>query len=414
MFGTLTQKYKNRAQYPYQFWLLFWGVLINRASVSMLWPFLTIYMYQKLGVPLTTVTLLLTVRAIAGIISTTIVGSVMDRFGRKRAMVFSLIASAGVFIGMAVADTLQAWVVLLALHGMVLPIFNIGVNTMVADLVESGQRAPAYALIRMISNTGIAVGPVVGGALALISFELIFLITAVVYVVLSVLVSVLIHETLPKQKRKRDEPAENSGYGFILRDRFFLGFCAAYFLVLMGYTQAFSLLPVYVSENFGLLSNEYSLLITVNAGMVVFFQYAITHFTVRYRAQPVILIGAVIYAVGLFSVALGFRLPHFMLSMAIITLGELIINPTATTLVADRAPTTMRARYLGIFSLGYPVASGIGPVIGGYLNDTVAPVAIWYGAGIMAIVGVFGFMLVARQFSDARQLECAAYAGGAD
>lgn len=396
MFDILTKR-KNNATYPRQFWLLFWGVFVNRASVSMLWPFLTIYMYQKLGVPLTTVTLLLTLRAVFSIASTSIVSPLMDRVGRRGAMIFSLVASAFVFMGMAAADSLPVWAILLAAHGVVLPIFNIGVNTMVADLVDTEHRAPAYALIRTISNAGIALGPLVGGALAIISFELIFLMTAFVYVILAVLVTWLIRETMPEQDpNKANEPGQG-GYGFILRDKTFIVFMAVYTLTLMAYTQIFSLLPVYVSENFGLRENEYSLVITVNAAMVVFLQYAVTRITVKFPPYIMISLGAAIYSVGIFSIGWGYALPHFLISMAIVTLGELIINPTATTMVADIAPTAMRARYMGIFSLGYPVSSGIGPVIGGLLNDYVAPQAIWYGGGLMALIGAVGFALIARQ-----------------
>ncbi len=35
------------AGYPRQFWLLFWGMPINAAGGSMIWPFLTIYMRQQ-------------------------------------------------------------------------------------------------------------------------------------------------------------------------------------------------------------------------------------------------------------------------------------------------------------------------------------------------------------------------------
>ena len=107
-------------------------------------------------------------------------------------------------------------------------------------------------------------------------------------------------------------------------------------------------------------------------------------------------LGAMIYAVGLFSFAFGSELWHFMLSVGIVTIGELIVVPTATTLVANLAPDNMRARYLGLLSLGYPIGSGIGPVIGGFLNDAIAPVAMWYGAGMMAVIGTIGFFVLSH------------------
>lgn len=383
--------------YPRAFWILFWGVGINRITASMIWPFLTVYMYQTLDVPLTTITLLFPLRAISSILSTAVVSPIMDKTGRKGMMIFGLIASGLVFLAMTVATTLPAWALVLLAFGAVLPIFNIGVNTMVADIVPQPDRAPAYALIRTISNAGIAIGPVIGGLLAIISFQLVFALTGLSYMVLAVLTFAFVPETIPDNPESGRTGLLAGGYGVMLRDTQLVWFMGIFFLLLMAYAHMFALLPVYVSENFGLREDQYSLMLTVNAGMVVLCQYAITRFTERFDDYSVITLGALVYALGLFSFALGSNLWHFMLSVSVVTLGELIVVPTATTLVANIAPNNMRARYLGILSLGYPIGSGLGPVIGGFLNDTVAPVAMWYGAGTMALAATMGFAVLTYQ-----------------
>ncbi|MEL6403334.1 MAG: MFS transporter [Chloroflexota bacterium] len=394
MFGFLRKRKRDAISYPREFWILFWGVGINRVTASMIWPFLTVYMYMTLDVPLTTITLLFPLRAISSVLSTAVVSPIMDHTGRKGMMIFGLIASGLVFFAMAVATTLPIWALILFAFGAVLPIFNIGVNTMVADIVPQADRAPAYALIRTISNAGIAIGPVVGGILAVISFQLVFVLTGLSYLVLSVLTFFFVPETIPDNPDSKRGGLLSSGYGFLKDDMRFVWFMGIFFLLLMAYAHMFALLPVYVSENFGLREDQYSLMLTVNAGMVVFFQYAITRFTERFDDYYVMTLGASIYAMGLFSFVLGSELWHFMLSVSIVTLGELVVVPTATTLVANIAPDNMRARYLGVLSLGYPIGSGLGPVIGGYLNDTFAPVAMWYGAGTMALVATMGFVLL--------------------
>jgi MFS family permease len=399
VFGILR---KPKGQYPREFWLLFWGVFINRTSASIIWPFLTVYMYQKLGVPLATVTLIMALPAIFGTLSTTIVSSIMDKVGRKGAMIAGLIGSSLVFLGMAYANGLPFWIILIALHGTFIPIFNIGVNTMVADMIPPTERNSAYALIRSISNAGIAIGPIIGGMLSTISFELAFIVTSIAYAVLIVLSHFFLSETKPEsEKPKRGIGLRD--YADILQDRHFVYFLGIYFLVLMAYSHIFSLLPVYMNENFGLQGNQYSLTVTVNALMVVFLQYGVTKFTSRFGDFPMIITGALLYGLGLFSVAFGSVLWHFMLSMAILTLGELVISPTATTLVANIAPENMRARYLGLFALGNSIGSGFGPVIGGFLNDAIAPVAMWYGAATMAILGAVAFFLLAQSWQE-RQL----------
>ncbi|MEM9951427.1 MAG: MFS transporter [Chloroflexota bacterium] len=404
MFGFIGKRKIGDVRYPREFWLLFWGVFINRVTASMIWPFLTVYMYQTLGVPLTTITLLFPLRAISSIISTAIVSPIMDKAGRKGVIIFGLIASGLVFFAMAFINTLVAWAILITVFGAVLPIYNIGVNTMVADLIPQERRAPAYALIRTVSNAGIAIGPVIGGILAVMSFELVFVMTGLSYLILAVLTVFFITETIPKNINTTDNILTTGGYGFIFQDLRFLSFMGMYFLILMAYAHMFSLLPVYVSENFGLAENQYSLMITVNAAMVVFLQYIVTKQTEKFADFPVMTFGTLFYVIGLFSFAFGSELWHFMLSVGIVTMGELIVMPTATTLVANLAPDNMRARYLGLLSLGYPIGSGIGPVLGGFLNDAVAPVAMWYGAGTMAAIGAIGFFILTRIWDDKRKV----------
>jgi MFS family permease len=66
----------------------------------------------------------------------------------------------------------------------------------------------------------------------------------------------------------------------------------------------------------------------------------------------------------------------------------------------------MRGRYMGMYGLTWGVAMGIGPVLGGTLNDQVAPVAIWYAGlafGAVALIGfvVLGWLLPRRDPSPA-------------
>ena len=84
--------------------------------------------------------------------------------------------------------------------------------------------------------------------------------------------------------------------------------------------------------------------------------------------------------------------------MLILTVGELMIMPTSSTYVALLAPADKRGRYMSLFGLTWSLASGIGPVFGGVLNDNLAPQAIWYGGALVGFVGVLGFILMAWRY----------------
>ena len=76
--------------YPRQFWLMFWGMLISTIGTSMIWPFLMIYVSERLHLPLTAVASLMTLNAAMGLVSSFIAGPLIDRVGRKWVMVVSL------------------------------------------------------------------------------------------------------------------------------------------------------------------------------------------------------------------------------------------------------------------------------------------------------------------------------------
>ena len=72
--------------YPSQFWLLFWGMLVSTTGMSMIWPFLVVYISEELTLPLTTITSLITINAVMSLSSSLIAGSITDKIGRKWAM----------------------------------------------------------------------------------------------------------------------------------------------------------------------------------------------------------------------------------------------------------------------------------------------------------------------------------------
>jgi MFS family permease len=389
------------ANYPRSFWFIFWGMLINASGASMVWPFLTIYLRTRLDVPLTSVALLLTINAVAGLGATFVAGPAVDRIGRKSAMLSSLAVSGGMLLTMSTADTYTQWVAIMAAYGAFSPLLRVGGNAMVADLVDADQRSEAYALLRTISNLGVAIGPSIGGFVASASYRYVFYLGAVAHLIYALLLLGFVRETLPPDAHLK-QPQASRGYGPVFRDGAFLGFSAVYTLSGLGYSLMMVLLPVYAYENFGVLEKQYGFIMATNAAMVVLLQYAVTRITSRYRALPVLAVGSLFYALGVGSVALGRGFPAFWLSMIVLTIGEMIMIPTSTALTADLAPADMRGRYMGIYSLAWGVGVGVSPVIGGLLNDAIAPVAIWYFGLTMGLLGAAGFVSLNRAIPSVR------------
>lgn len=396
---------KTIAEYPFQFWILFCGRFIGSAGGSLVWPFLTIYLRQRLNLPLTTVGFLFAISSGVGLFSQAIWGSVVDRFGRKLAMVVGLLNEIMVMVGLALLGSLEAYAVLIALSGLIEPASRIGSDAMIADLVEADKRAGAYALLRMMSNAGVAIGPAVGGFLAATSYFLSFSTAAATASVVLLLTIFLVKETKPELPEVEEEEVYRpaGGYGYILRDLYFLAFCGASILLLMAYQPFLQILPVYMKEGFGIAESGFGMIMATNGLMIVFFQFAVTRVTERYPDTYVMAVGAFFTGLGALAAALSNNFWLFLLAMIIITIGELIWAPTSIAFVAKVAPIDMRGRYMGVYGVAGGIAWGIGPITSGYFYDNIAPVSIWYLALVLGMVCTLAFGFIGKMASLARQ-----------
>jgi MFS family permease len=379
--------------------------MISTVGSSMIWPFLMIYVNRRLNLPLATATTLMSVNAICGLVFAFIAGPVTDRLGRKWVMAVSLAANGLGYLMMSQANSFTAFVFIMAWNGSVQPMYRVGADAMMADLIPPEKRVEAYSLLRTSNNVGVALGPAIGGFIASSSYTIAFILAAAGLITYSLLVTFLAHETLPQRARVLAQlPERMGGYDRVLKDRKFVVFSLNYTLTQICAALIWVLLGVYAYQNFHVSESQYGFIPTTNALMVVFFQLIITRISKRYPSLRVMAVGTLFYALGVGSVAFGQGFWGFWLSMVIVTIGELITTPTATTLVANLAPADMRGRYMSIYGLTWGAAAGIGPVVGGLLSDNFGPVFTWYGGLVIGLISALGFIVMARSFSKPKTM----------
>lgn len=389
---------KNK-QYPRQFWLLFWGMLLSTIGSSMIWPFLMVYASERLNLPLTQTATLVTLNSAASLVMTFAAGQVTDRLGRKMVMVFSLLANAVVYIFFSHANTYIEFAIVMIILGASNPLYRVGADAMMADLIEPEKRADAYSILRMSNNAGIAIGPAVGGFLAAVSQYLAFYIAATGLFLYGMLVLLFARETLPGRGAAREVLRERwGGYDRVLRDWPFITTVINITFGLITASLMWVLLPVYATQQIGIPKHLYGFIPTTNALMVVVFQVLITQWTKKHPPLRMLALGMLFYALGVGSVVLGTGFWGFWTSMVIITIGELIIVPTSSTFVANLAPADMRGRYMSIYSLTWSLSIGTGPLLGGFLSDSFGPSATWFGGFLIGLISTAIFFLIEQTY----------------
>ena len=385
-------------QYPRQFWLMVTGIVISTAGGSMIWPFLLIYASGKLNLPLSTVATLISINAGTGLFASFLAGTLADKVGRKAVMVFSLAMNGIAYLFLMRAETYPQFVTLMVFIGLSNPLYQVGADAMLADLIPSEKRTDAFAINRIASNSAFALGPAIGGFLASNSYNLAFYGAAAGFLSYSLLLFFLAHETLDKTlsagtiNSLAPQPKGADGYVRVFRDKGYMAFVALMAIGLIAPTMVWILMPVYAKTNFGLPEALYGWIPTTNAIMCVFVQFSVTQITRRHRTLPVAATGMLIYALSVGSVALMTGFWGFWLSMVLLTFGELIVVPTASKYVADTAPADLRGRYMSIYWLGWGLARTLSPLIGGFINDRIAPQAIWIGGLLIGLTSTFGLI----------------------
>ncbi|MEL7626873.1 MAG: MFS transporter [Anaerolineaceae bacterium] len=381
-------------RYPIQFWLMFFGLIISSTGTTMVWPFLTIYASDKLLLPLAAVTSLMTFNSVSGFVSSVVAGSLVDRFGRKGMMVIGLFGMALVYLGYIFAQDYWQFALLMLLSGSFNPLYKVGTEAIVADMIPQEDRTQAYSLIRMGRNVGVALGPILGGIVLSRSYTIGFLSAVVALVIFGLLTIFFLKETLVHEEGKSHESLRDQlkVVGQALKNKAFTRMVGSFTLMEICATLMWVVLAVFIKQNYGITESQYSWIPTTNALMVIFLQVAITRITQKHSPTKVMPIGASFYPAAMLLVAISGSFWGFLLAMVVMTFGELITAPTATAYVANLAPADQRGRYLGFFGLSWYVALSIGPMGAGFLSDNINIHAPWYAGAIVGIIAVISFL----------------------
>jgi MFS family permease len=395
---------KARREYPRQFWLLFWGLLISTIGSSMIWPFLMVFVSKRLTLPLTAAASIMAFNSFAAVVFTFVAGPVTDKLGRKGVMVVSLLGNGLVYLLYLNASTYWQFAVAATLAGTFNPLFRVGADAMLADLIPEHNRIDAYSLLRLSNNLGVAIGPAIGGFLASSSYTIAFLCATTGMVTYGLLMLVTGKETIPTKtiavEQQQPVSRKFGGYPDIFRDRPYVLFIVIFTMIQICAAFVWILLSVYSNQQFGMPESQYGFLPTLNGIMIVLMQLWITDRTRRRTTFSMMALGSAFYGIATFSIAFMTGLWGFMASMFVMTIGEMILMPTSSTFAANMAPADMRGRYMSLYTLTWAISTGVGSILGGFLSDALGPKSIWYGGGVIGLISVIGFMALKTLYKN--------------
>ena len=364
------------------------GIAINRMG-SFLAIFLILYL-THLGYSPSRSGIVLTAFGVGSIVGVYGGGRAADRFGPRRVIVVPMLLS-GVAVGaLAVERAYLPLLVTSALAGAFTQAYRPAASSMIAQLTPARSLVTAAAASRLAINIGATVGPLIGAAVAVRSYTLVFVINAATCLFFGLVALIALPET---GGARHAEPAGTAGQpsaAGMLTDWRYLLFLAAGFATALAEVQYQVILPLQLIAD-GASTTLYGAVIALNGALVILLELPLTRFVQRLPMRVVIAVGDLLIGVGLASFGLAEAAWAFMLAALIWTAGEIVSGPSANAYPALAGPPNLRGRYIGAFSACQATALAIGPVIGTTLFQAYGRSAwlLCAALGAVALVGAW-------------------------
>ena len=387
------------AEYPRTFWTLVVVTFIDKLGGFLLFPFFALYITKKFDVGMTEVGILFALFSISSFFGSFIGGALTDRIGRRSMIIFSLLTSAFSTLAMGFVSSLQAFYVIAIVSGIFTDTGGPAYNALVGDLLPEEKRATGFGILRVAFNVSAAIGPAVGGLLAARSYLALFIIDAVISTIVAVIVFFTIPETKPELKPGVEQETMKqsfAGYFRVFRDGAFVLFMLASMLAWMTYMNMNTTLGVYLRDAQGISEAGYGSLISLNAILVVLFQFWITRKLEKYPSMLMMAAGTLLFTFGFVMYGVFDNYTWFIIAMVFITIGEMVTVPIANAEVINFAPEDMRGRYGAVYGLAWMLPSMVGPYLAGLLMDNFNPDWLWYACGILGTLATVSFLSLHR------------------
>lgn len=362
---------------PRSYWAIWAGILVNRIGGFVV-PFLALYLTQRLGMAVAEAGALVSLYGLGAVGAGPVSGLLADRLGRRAALLSSLVGGALFTACIPFVKGPGPLGALVLATGFVGEMYRPAAQAVVGDVVPREDRVRAFGILYWGVNLGVAIGLVLAGVLADVSFTLLFLGDAATSLAFAFVVWRHVPESRP------DVPPEGirealRGLVAPLRDAVFRPFLLLHFAFAVIFFQFQLGLPVDMASH-GVSPAGFGSLMALNGVVIVVLQPLVAGRIGRVDGARAMAVGTALIGIGFGMNALHHSMAWYALAIVVWTLGEIGYLPVASTLPADLAPPALRGRYQGAYSLSWALAFTVAPALGAVVLDRLGAGALWGGS----------------------------------
>jgi DHA1 family multidrug resistance protein-like MFS transporter len=379
------------------------GLAVLLAATFLTWagffvvvPLIAVHYVDGLGWAASSVGLVLAVRQFMQQGSTTLSGALADRLGAKGLICAGMLVRAIGFAMMAFADTyplLMLSAIVAALGG---GLFESPKAAAIAALTTEESRRRFYSLAGVIAGIGVAIGTQLGALLIRADFAVVSLAGAAAFFATFLLTALF----LPPVHVASESHGIREGFAIVLRDRLFMtyvGLLMGYWFMATQFNLSLTLTAAAIAHTEAVVAWIYG----INAGVTILFGYILPRVLERrVAALPMLMLGVVLTAAGMFAVGASHTMLTLLSSVVLISFGSVLVRPGEQTVTANLARPVARGSYFGIAALSLAIGGGLGNYAGGIIYDLGEhhdlPALPWLIYGIVGTVTAAGLWWLGR------------------
>lgn len=377
---------------------LFLGSLIVNTGISFIWPLTTIYMHEYLNEPLTVAAMVLLVNSGFTVLGNFLGGWLFDHWHPYQTMILGICIS-GISAGLLIFfHGWPTYAILLITIGLGNGIVNTGVNS-TATLIKSKQTSYIFNVLYFTSNLGLVFGSLIVGFILPLGITYIFALAFTLFAGFSVVIVLEfkgLNAAKDAVKSGRDVDLNASGTTFDKMGIILVLICL--FVSWIAYEQWQSNISTYMIS-LGMSVRSYSLLWTLNGVLIVVFQPLLTHFDdfLTKHLKGRLYTGFILFAVAFLSLIAAKHYAAFMISMTVLTIGEILAFPAVSTFVNDRASILEKGKYQGFVMATASAGRAFGPLIGAVVIEAISYQSLFVFAAGIVVFSVIVFAVLSRR-----------------
>ena len=399
---------------PPGFGIIWSTVAVDLVGFGMVFPLLPLYA-RRFGASPATIGLLVASFSAAQFALAPVWGHLSDRIGRKPVLIMSLVGTAVASLATGLAGSVWLLFVARIVDGGSGGSLGVA-HAAVADLAEPAERPRLFGLLGAAFGVGFVAGPALASLSALGGARLPFLIAAGIAAVNAVVAIIRLPETHPPSARQQSQADRAAPVAAKTSQRRVLVALGVATVCSISAFSAFeAVFALYANHRASLGLSGTGGVFAVIGVLIVVVQTQLVHRVVAWLGEAVALVaGLVVQAIGLALLPTAHSLAGLALPLVVLTVGQGLVSPTLSLLVAGRASSWRRGGALSVQQGLSSLARVIGPAFGGWLFTLRGGTgAFLVGVGV-TVVAVAASVLVAmdRGVSSEADLGKGAVTGG--